>query len=470
MSYSDKEDQNGLAKSSLGFKYLLAESIALVAPIGAALGTLLGSAQFALGAFPLAVLVAMLVTIFWVNTPYQFSKKIAGAGGFYHYGTEALGPGYGILVGWFYLLNYFFFIAPGGVFIFGLILPTVLGQLGFTSYPSWLWLPANAAYIMGLFVLAYFGIKPSLKYGLAASALEIAFLLFFSVYVIAHSPQAPLAFTTKFSPTGISGVLLGAVYGFTAVSGISGTVYLGEEAKAPLKNVRNALIISFSITALIFILTSYAMTVGWGISNMGSFASSGVPGIILSDKYLGLAGLIVITVLVLNSVFAGGLAPLIASARLVFSMARDSVIPPKLSKVNKHRSPGIALFILAVAAVLISTLSGLALGIEGGFVFMLLLAGVGSLIAHVLGSVALPIYYRKTNGYNLILHVVFPVVYLVSAALVAYSLFFPFVFPVYLGPIIAGLWAAMAVWLVTRGKSRISNWKAVGRAPIRGSS
>jgi len=101
---------------------------------------------------------------------------------------------------------------------------------------------------------------------------------------------------------------------------------------------------------------------------------------------------------------------------------------------------------------------------------MLLLAGVGSLIAHVLGSVALPIYYRKTNGYNLILHVVFPVVYLVSAALVAYSLFFPFVFPVYLGPIIAGLWAAMAVWLVTRGKSRISNWKAVGRAPIRGSS
>jgi amino acid transporter len=78
MSYSDKEDQNGLAKSSLGFKYLLAESIALVAPIGAALGTLLGSAQFALGAFPLAVLVAMLVTIFWVNTPYQFSKKIAG--------------------------------------------------------------------------------------------------------------------------------------------------------------------------------------------------------------------------------------------------------------------------------------------------------------------------------------------------------------------------------------------------------
>jgi amino acid transporter len=467
MNYSDEGNRGGLAEGSLGFKYLLAESIALTAPIGAALGTLLGSAQFALGAFPLAVLVAMVVTVFWVNTPYQFSKKIAGAGGFYHYGAEAVGPGYGTVVGWFYLLNYFFFIAPGGIFIFGLILPTVLGQLGFTAYPGWLWLPANAAYIMGLFALAYFGIRPSLKYSLVASGLEIAFLLFFSVYVIAHSPAAPLAFTTSFSPTGISGVLLGAVYGFTAVSGISGTVYLGEEAKAPLKNVRNAIIISFGLTALVFVLTSYAMTVGWGVANMGSFASSGVPGIILSDKYLGLAGLIVISVLVLNSVFAGGLAPLIASARLLFSMARDNVIPSSLSKVNRHRSPGVALFVLAVAAVLISTVSGLALGVEGGFVFMLLLAGVGSLVAHVLGSVALPTYFRKSGSFNTILHLVFPVVFLVSAVLVTYSLFFPFVFPVYLGPVIAGIWAAIAVWLVTRGKKNMPNWSTVGRAPIR---
>jgi amino acid transporter len=313
------QGSGGLEKDSLGFRYLLAESVALISPIGAALGTLLGSAQYAVGAFPLAVLLAMLITVFWVNTPYQFSKRIAGAGGFFHYGTEAIGPTFGTMLGWFYLLNYFFFIAPGGVFIFGLILPTILGQLGI-GYPSWIWLPANAMYLLCLFALTCLGIRPSLKYSLVASMAELVFLISLSGYIILHSNNTFLVFTPKLSPNGWSGILLGAVYGFTAVSGISGTVYLGEEAKAPLKNIRNALIVSFLVTAVVFVLTSYAMTVGWGVSNMSNFAGSGVPGIVLSYRFLGYAGLAVVSALVLNSVFAGGLAPLIASSRLVFSM------------------------------------------------------------------------------------------------------------------------------------------------------
>ncbi|WP_126449339.1 APC family permease [Sulfodiicoccus acidiphilus] len=455
----------GLEKGSLGFRYLLAESIALISPMGAALGTLLGSAQYAQGAFPLAVLVAMLVTVFWINTPYQFSKKIAGAGGFYHYGAEAVGPSFGTLVGWFYLMNYFFFIAPGGIFIFGLILPTILSQFGVSSYPTWIVLPANAVYLMLIFVLTYFGIRPSLKYSLVASMLEVAFLAFFAGFVILHSINSPLVFTPTLSPTGWSGVLLGAVYGFTAVSGVSGTVYLGEEAKAPLKNVKRALAISFSITAATFVLVSYAMTVGWGINDMSSFASSGVPGIILSYKFLGLAGLGVISALVLNSVFAGGLAPLIASARLVYSMGRDRLLPEKLGRVNKHKVPGLASLVLAIAAVVISTLSVIGLGVEGGFIFMLLLAGVGSLVAHVLGSIALPLYYRR-RSFNLVFHGLFPGIFLASAVLVAYSLLIPFTFPVYLGPLVAVLWGLLC-WLLIRRRRTMGGWELVGRAPIR---
>jgi hypothetical protein len=125
-----------------------------------------------------------------------------------------------------------------------------------------------------------------------------------------------------------------------------------------------------------------------------------------------------------------------------------------------------AAFVLAVGSVVISTVSSLVLGVEGGFVFMLLLAGIGGLVGHVMGSVALPLYYRRI-GFSKILHGLFPIVYIVSGALIAYSLFVPFVFPVYFAPIIAVVWGAVGFLVAWRGRKKLSNWGTVGRAPIK---
>jgi len=456
-----------LTKSTVGMPFLLAQSIASVAPMGAALGTLLGTAAYAGAAFPLSMIVGLLITLLWVNTPYQFSKKIVGAGGFYHFASEGVSPTFGSFDGWYYIANYVMFIAPGGLLIFGVVLPGILPILGITWYPTILWIPLSIVFIIIASALAYYGIKPSLKFSLVASILEIGFLLILSIVIItsSHTTNTLAVYSPVLSPDGFSGIFLGAIFALTAVGGVSSAVYLGEEARAPLKNVKIAVIVAYLVNALTFVLFSYAATVGWGISNMGAFANSGVPGIILAQQYMGEAGLIIISLLIVNSVFAAILAPINATSRLIHSMARDKVLPEWLSVLHpKRNTPSRPILILGVAAIFISTVLGLILGPLNAFIFIFLLAGTSALVAHVMGSAALPKFYSKIKALNPLYHVIGPILFIISAIGIGYSLFVPFVFPVYYAPLFIIAWSLFGGLIFFSARKRLSTWNEVGKS------
>lgn len=456
-----------LTRSSVGLPFLLAQSIASVAPMGAALGTLLGTAAYAGAAFPLSMIVGLLITLLWVNTPFQFSKKIVGAGGFYHFASEGVSPSFGAFDGWYYILNYVMFIAPGGLLIFGVVLPGILPILGINSYPVILWIPLSILFIAIASALAYYGIKPSLKFSLVASILEIGFLLVLSIVIItSHNTHNTLSvYSPALSPDGFSGVFLGAIFALTAVGGVSSAVYLGEEAHAPLKNVRVAVIVAYLVNALTFVLFSYAATVGWGINDMAAFANSGVPGIILAQQYMGEAGLIIITLLIINSVFAAILAPINATSRLVHSMARDKVFPEWLSSLHPTRNtPARPIMILAIVAIVTSTVLGVIMGPLNAFIFIFLLAGTAALVAHVMGSAALPRFYSKIKQLHPVFHVLGPALFIVSAIGIGYSLFVPFVSPVYYAPVFIVIWTLFGGVIFLRAKRKLTTWKDVGKS------
>ncbi len=456
-----------LTKSSVGMPFLLAQSIASVAPMGAALGTLLGTAAYAGAAFPLSMVIGLLITLLWVNTPFQFSKKIVGAGGFYHFASEGVSPSFGAFDGWYYIANYVMFIAPGGLLIFGVVLPGILPILGINNYPTALWIPLSIIFIIVASALAYYGIKPSLKFSLVASILEIGFLIILSLVIItSHNTHNTLAvYSPTLSPDGFSGVFLGAIFALTAVGGVSSAVYLGEEARAPLKNVRIAVIVAYLVNALTFVLFSYAATVGWGINDMSAFANSGVPGIILAQQYMGEAGLIIITLLIINSVFAAILAPINATSRLIHSMARDKVLPEWLSVLHpKRRTPSRPIMILAIVAIVTSTALGLIMGPLNAFIFIFLLAGTAALVAHVMGSAALPKFFSRIKQVNPLFHIVGPALFIISAIGIGYSLFVPFVSPVYYAPIFIIIWTLFGGLIFFNAKKKLSTWKDVGKS------
>lgn len=111
--------------------------------------------------------------------------------------------------------------------------------------------------------LAYLGIRPSLRYSLITSIIEIALLVIFSVIIIVK--VGPRNALEPFTPTPAGDwapVFEGMILAIFSMSGSSGAVYIAEETKNPLKDVKKAVLISFLITGVVVVLTSYGNRLG----------------------------------------------------------------------------------------------------------------------------------------------------------------------------------------------------------------
>ncbi|NMP24662.1 amino acid permease [Sulfobacillus harzensis] len=86
---------------------------------------------------------------------------------------------------------------------------------------------------------------------------------------------------------GYGGFAIGLLVAAFGMSGSTATVYLGRESRAPHKTIRRALIWSTILVVALFVLVSYAFTVGWGYTKMGSFASAAIPGLTVVQHYFG---------------------------------------------------------------------------------------------------------------------------------------------------------------------------------------
>ncbi|ARM75208.1 APC family permease [Acidianus manzaensis] len=447
----------GLKKNAVGFSELLGQSIALIAPLGAVAATLTGAAAFALGSLPLSYLIGIVAVLAWINVPYQFSKKIGNAGGFYDFASQGLGKKYGIYTGYIYLFSYFNVITNSIVFVGGVFIPSMLTEFFNVSLPSWIWIPILIVFLGLITLLAYKGIRPSLRYSLVTSVIEISLLIIMSIILIIKA--GPRNSLEPFTPTPAGGwapVFEGMILAVFSMSGSSGAVYLAEETKNPLKDVKKAVLISFLITGVVFVLTSYAMVISWGISNMSSFAPSGVPGLILADKYIGVPFLIILLIFMLNSFFAGSLAPLNSSARLLYALGRDKVAPEAFSNIHeKYSTPSTSILGLSVLSLIVSLISGLILGPYYGFLFLINLSAVSLFIGHMLGDVALPFFYKKIKEFSILYHLIAPIISFIILVFGIYYSFYPPTFPIDYSIIITVIYSIAILIMILSNKIRV---------------
>ncbi len=238
-----------LKKGAAGFYPLLGQSIAMISPLGAVAATMTGAAEFAKGSLPLAYLISIFGVLIWINTPYQFSKKINGSGGFYTFNSQGANPTFGLIIGYMMWFSYFMVITNAILFTSGVFIPGTISYFLHFNIGTYTWIPIMTAFIVILTVIAYLGIKPSLAYSFAASIIEIALLIITSVVIIvALGSKNTFAPFTPAPAGGFAAVAVGMVLAIFSMSGSSAVVTLGEEAKQPRKNIKKALLISFIIT------------------------------------------------------------------------------------------------------------------------------------------------------------------------------------------------------------------------------
>src|SRR4051795_13574968 len=146
--------------------------------------------------------------------------------------------------------------------------------------------------------------------------------------------------------TGAAGIALFAA--FWSWVGFEMAPNYAEESRDPQRIAKIATYASVIGLGLFYIFVSYSYVTGWGLVGSvqavsdqfaGTYASAFYP---LADRFVGGWLTAVLEVLAVTSSFACAMAFFNTSARYLFSLGREGVLPGALARTSRHRSPGVA--------------------------------------------------------------------------------------------------------------------------------
>jgi len=447
-----------LKKDTLVFREVLFQGIASSAPAGAAVATLTGSAAFALGSLPLVTVAAFVLVLMNAIVINRISEHVAGAGGYYEYSKQGFGMAVGSFVGWTYIIYQVFALAFIGLSM-AVFVPALLSSVFNLNVPGWLWFPLLVLTEGFGFLISYLGVKGSLRWATVMGTLEILVVVIIGLVIVLSHPSINTVsvFTPQYAQGGISGVALGVLFAYTAFAGYGGATPLGEETKEAKRTVGRAVIFTSVILGLFFIFAAYAFTVGWGPSNMGSYANALVPGITLTLQDLGPIAAVIITVFYINSILTDAVVLTNSASRVIFSMGRDKVLSSRLSAVHDvHKTPHISAIVTVVAATAVAAISVPLLGGGGfnAFIFTGVVATLGTLLVHMIANAALPVIRRKRNLSMGILNIALAVITIAALMYVFYGTFISISTPVIVAAYLFAAWSIVGVIYILARRSR----------------
>lgn len=367
--------------------------VGLGSMLGAGVFTAFAPAAAAAGSWLLGGLaVAALIAYANAVSSARLAARYPESGGTYVYGRERLGPGWGALAGWAFVVGKSASAAAMAL------------TIGSYAWPEAQRTVAVAAVLLSV-ALTYRGVRKG------ALATRVLVVLVIAVLVVASAaavlgPRPAAGAGAALEPVApeVSGVLAAAGFLFFAFAGYARIATLGEEVRDPERAIPRAILIALAVVLGLYVLVAVALLVALG---PGGMAASPTP---LAAAVAGTAWLEPV-VRVAAVAAAGGslLGLLLGVSRTTLAMARDRRLPHALAAVHPrygvpHRAD-VAVGVVVTLLVLVSDLRG----------------------AIAVSSVAVLIYYAVANAAALTLDRsagsrVVPVIGLVGCLTVALSL------------------------------------------------
>lgn len=309
--------------------------------IGAGIFVSAGPAAAAAGSGLLAgVLIAGLIAYLNATTMAQLARLYPESGGTYVYGRKQLGPIWGFLAGW--------------GFVIGKLASCTAMALTFAYYanPNWA-KPLAVGAVLLLTLVNYMGVK---KTAFVTKILVVIVLTALAVAAVAALGGGAIDPARLYGWTergGIAGILQASGLMFFAFAGYARVATLGEEVIEPQRTIPKAIVLALGVTLMvyIFITATLVLTV-----DMDLLATSKAPLTLAveSGRFSYLS-----PVVRLGACFAslGVLLSLMAGvSRTAFAMAANHDLPYFLSAVHPtHKVPHHAeLMVGIIIAVLVS--------------------------------------------------------------------------------------------------------------------
>jgi amino acid transporter len=364
---SNRTDVNQLRPGAVGLVGVLFLTVTGSAPISAMLFNTPIGVGFGNGiGAPAAFLFAMIVLVVFSVGYVAMSRKITTAGGFYAYISHGLGRELGMASGFAMVAAYSVFEVSlvGGFAYFAQLKAQRYG-----IHIGWYWWGFGMIALIS--VLAYFDVHISARILGITLLCEVLTLLVFDIFIFSkagHNVSAAAinpvnAFKSlpagNFHGTAIAGGAagIGIFFAFWSWVGFEMAPNYGEESREPKKNVPRALYISVIGLGLFYAVTSWAGISGYhSINEAASVAQNNSADFyfIPARHYAGdfLKGCL--SWFIITGSFACGMAFHNTTARYMFALGRERVLPPVLGRTHiKHRSPHIASCVQSGIAALI---------------------------------------------------------------------------------------------------------------------
>jgi amino acid transporter len=416
---SARQDGAQLERNAIGLTEVLFQSITHMAPAVAVALSIGAATAFAGGNTPLAVVFALIASLFTAYSIGELARHLPSAGGMYTYVTNGLGPFVGWLMAWAFLLAEPL-VAPALFAAFGLYLSILLGYAGIVS--DYLWIVGALACAAVVWFLNYRGIGFSTRTGVILGLIEIGiFLLIPLLLVINAGGRNTLSVFVPSGDSGLTPVLAGMVFSLLAFVGFEAAAPLAEETRDPKRTIRRAVIASAILIGVFYTFNYYAATVFFGPDRMAAefyTFNNGDPWGWMAEQVLPGIGGILVAFAILNSSLANANAGATAATRAMFALGRSGLLPAQLGSVHPtHKTPAVAVHVQAIFGAVVAVVLGFAFkdAIYGGplttYVFIGYALGLlfaGMYIAVNLASLG---YYltKRRSEFNMFKHGLVPI-------------------------------------------------------------
>lgn len=299
--------------------------------------------------------VAVVGQLFVAFVIAELGTRIPLAGYSYQWGRRLVGAGYGWLLGWTALL----YMWAGGAAIALLVTaPTLASVFGWDESNGRLMLFLALGLIALAFLVNIVSVQFTARVNNVAVVTEIVGMVAAGVAIfflwVAEAEPAPLgaAVLADHQGNGLVGFALAGLLGIYTIVGFEFAADLAEEAVNPRRIVPKAIIFAVAASGVLGMVSLVGFTIA--IPDIAMVTAAPLPLVAIAQYWLGTALTKVFLVFVVFSTFAVLVVATTAQARLLYSMARDNVMPFSrlLRKVNPTtRTPAAGLVVAAVMTV-----------------------------------------------------------------------------------------------------------------------
>lgn len=390
-----------LAANRLGIPSVIFFVMAAATPLTVVAGTVpTGYATTGLIGIPVSfIAIGIVLAIFSVGY-VAMAPYTANAGAFYAYISRGLSKPLGVGGAWVALVAYSMLQVSlyGGV---GAAAAPVLKDWFGISAP-W-WLIALIAWV----IVAVLGIQQVGVNGRVLAVLlccEVLVILVFSFSDLFHPAHGAVSFATL-SPANLVGSGVGALFSLAVLGfvGFESAVVFSEESKEPKRTVRVATYLAVAIIAVLYAFASWTMSVATGPDKIVSDSNNQTTDLLfnLAAQHLGTALVDIGHLLFVTSVLAAMISFHNTTARYMFALGRERVLPAALGRTSRRTgSPIMGSLVQTVTGlviILLYALTGMDPIIQL-FFWLSTTGGVGILFLLVLTAIGSVVFFTKTNN------------------------------------------------------------------------